>query len=349
MTAPNRDIPDHKKTELAIASSAENFKAYVEYSPVAVFVANSEGKYEYVNEAASKLLGYSKEELLHLTIPQLLFNVAEGLQKFGEVKETGRSLSELALKTKNGLPVYVILNSIRLPDGAFIAFCENLTERKKTEAALRVSEAKLRSIVENSSDQIFMVDRTHKYLFVNKVLADILGKSPEDIIGKSLFQVYPPETANQFSSNTQKVFDNGTSMFVEEKMVINNQELAISTSLNPILDAEGNVMAVTGIVRDVTERRKTEKELRESEERFRVIFEGATDGILVAEIKTQRFVLANPQMCQMLGYPLEELLTMSVPDIHPKEFLAMINGQFDKRMAKGEKVTAKPIPLHKSG
>jgi PAS domain S-box-containing protein len=136
-------------------------------------------------------------------------------------------------------------------------------------------------------------------------------------------------------------------MLLEEKMVINNQESYISSSLNPILDAEGNVIAVTGIVRDVTERKKTEKALQESEERFRVIFEGANDGILVADVKTQRFVLANPQMCEMVGYPLEDLLKMSLPDIHPKESLAYVVDQF-KRSANKELLLAKDIPLLRS-
>ena len=313
---------------------------------VAVFVANSEGKYEYVNEAASKLLGYSEEELLRMNISQLLSDedTQVGHKKFLEVKETGRSLSDIALKTKNGLPVNVILNSVKLPDGRFVAFCENVTERKKTEAALRVSEAKLRSIVENSNDQIFMIDRTHKYLFVNKALADSLGKLPEDIIGKSPSEVYPSETADHFISNTSNIFITGKRIVIEEKIFIKNQEFDISTSLNPVIDTERNVIAVTGIARDVTERRKTERDLQESGERFRVIFEEATDGILVVDIKTQRFVLANPQMCQMLGYQLEELLKLSVPDIHPKEFLSAMNVQFET-MAKSEKVTAQGLPL----
>jgi PAS domain S-box-containing protein len=345
----NRDSTDSKKAKLVLAISEEKFRAYVEMSPVAVFVVNSNGKYEYINEAASKMLGYSIDELLRMNLSQLLFkeDIPSGLKKFGELKQTGRSLSDITLKTKDGLPVSVILNSVKLPDGKLLAFCENVTERKKTEAALSVSEAKFRSIVENSSDQIFMIDRAHKYLFVNKVLAEVLGKSPEDIIGKSVFEVYPPETADQFSSNTQNVFATGKSMFVEEKMVVNDQDLFISTGLNPVLDAERNVIAVTGIVRDVTERRKTEKALQESEERFRVIYEGANDGILVADVKTQRFVLANPQMCQIVGYPLEELLKMGVSDIHPKERLPIIIDQF-KRVVQGEKMAAQSIPLLRS-
>jgi PAS domain S-box-containing protein len=346
VAARNSDITDHKKAELAIASSEENFKAYVEYSPVAVFVTNSEGKYEYVNAAASKLIGYSREEILKMSILQMVFkeNIQEGRKKLAEVKETGQISGDFVFRSKDGQPVDVRLNGFKLSNGKLVAFCENFTERKKTEAALRVSEAKLRSIVENSSDQIFMIDRTHKYLFVNKVLAETLGKRPEDLIGRSIFEVYRPETADQFSSNTSNVFATGKSMFIEENIVINDQELYISTSLNPVPDAEGRVIAVTGIVRDVTERRKTEKELQESEERFRVIFEGANDGILVADAKTQRFVLANPQMCEMVGYPLEELLKMGVSDIHPKESLAYVNDQFMKQ-TKGEQLISKDIPI----
>jgi PAS domain S-box-containing protein len=349
VAAVNQDSTDRKKADSATASSEGKFRAYVEYSPVAVFVVNSEGKSEYVNEAASKLLGYSTDELLQMSIPQVLFkeDIPLGLKNFSEVKKTGRYLSEAVLKTKDGLPVFVIINSIKLPDATFLAFCENVTERRKMEVALKLSETKLRSIVENSSDQIFMVDETGKYLFVNKGLADNLGKPAENVIGRSISEVYPPATVSQFESNIKNVFTTGKSMVVEEKIVINNQELDISTSLNPVLSNEKNVIAVIGIARDLTERMKAERELRESDERFRVIFEGATDGILVADIKTERFVLANPKMCQMVGYPLEELLKMSVPDIHPKEIVAKMNGQFEK-IAKGEKVIARSVPLLRS-
>jgi PAS domain S-box-containing protein len=321
----NRDSTDSKKAELALAISEEKFRAYVELSPVAVFVVNSDGKYEYVNEAASKMLGYSIEELLRMNLSQLLFkeDIPSGLKKFGELQQTGRSLSDITLKTKDGLPVYVILNSVKIPDGKLLAFCENVTERKKTEAALSVSEAKLRSIVENSNDQIFMIDRTHKYLFVNKVLAEVIGKSPEDIIGKSIFEVYPPETADQFSTNTQNVFATGKSMFVEEKMVVNDQDLCINTGLNPVLDAERNVISVTGIVRDITENKKTEALLRDSEEKYRTIVEQSALGILIAQGPIPHIVYANSTISKSLGYSVQELISLSLQQtmglVHPDD------------------------------
>jgi len=128
------------KTILAEKTLLENeakFRIYMENSPVAVFVANTEGKYEYVNEAASALLGYSAKELLGMSIQQVAF-VGEP-KIFSAVKNTGCASCETVLRSKDGLPVFVILNSVRLPDGKLMAFCENITERKKTEDKLRES------------------------------------------------------------------------------------------------------------------------------------------------------------------------------------------------------------------
>jgi len=131
------NITEAKLAEKALLENEVKFRIYVENSPVAVFVANSEGKYEYVNEAASELLGYSTKELMGMSIQQVIF-VGES-KVFSKVKKTGRSECETVLRSKDGLPVFVILNSVRLPDGKLVAFCENITERKKTEDKLRES------------------------------------------------------------------------------------------------------------------------------------------------------------------------------------------------------------------
>lgn len=153
---------------------------------------------------------------------------------------------------------------------------------KKLKKSLEEPEYILRSIVENSSDQIFMVNRSHKYLIVNKALADVLEKSAEDIIGKSISDLYPQETAARFSNNIDDVFSTGKSLFIEEKMVVKGQEIDISTSLNPVKDDTGRLIAVTGIVRDITERKSLEKQLHEKE-RLAVI--GSTAGMVGHDIR----------------------------------------------------------------
>jgi PAS domain S-box-containing protein len=224
-----------------------------------------------------------------------------------------------------------------------------ITERKKTEQASKESEEKSRSIVENSSDQIFMLDRDSRFLSVNKTGADLFRMSPQEMVGRLMPEVFPETIAAQFSKNIKNVFDTGRSMLIDEKMVVEGRELYSSASLNPVRDDSGRVIAVTGIVRDITERKKTEKMLQESEERFRAIFEGANDGILAADAKTRRFSFANPKICEITGYSLEELLKLGVGDINPKKDLPYVIDSFEEQR-QGKVALSKDIPvLRKDG
>jgi len=153
------------------------------------------------------------------------------------------------------------------------ATVRDISERKKAEDTLRESEAKLGSIVENSSDQIFMIDESLKYLSANRTLLQVSGKGPEELIGKSISDVYPEEYAVRFSNNVKNVFASGKSLFLEEKMVAENQELYVSTSLNPVKDVQGRVIAVAGIVRDITGRKDVERKLKENNHKLELMNE----------------------------------------------------------------------------
>lgn len=133
-----QDITERKKAENALQESESKFWMYLENSPVSVFVADSEGRYLYVNAAASKMLGYSAKEMLRMGIPQIVFETEMSaiLADFAALQNTGKILKEFRLKKKDGQAVYVSLNAVKLPDGKLIAFCENVTERKKAEESL---------------------------------------------------------------------------------------------------------------------------------------------------------------------------------------------------------------------
>jgi PAS domain S-box-containing protein len=105
-----------------------------------------------------------------------------------------------------------------------------------------------------------LLDKDYKFLSINKTAADILGMSPQEMIDKSLFEIFPENTAAQFSRNIKNVIDTGQSLLIEEKVVVQDREFDNSTSLSPIKDDKGGVIAVTGIVRDVTDRKQLEEE-----------------------------------------------------------------------------------------
>jgi PAS domain S-box-containing protein len=207
---------------------------------------------------------------------------------------SGKLGEEFAIEAlKEGAIDYILKNHLkRLGPSVKRAMEETelIAERKRSEDALIESDRKLRSIVENSSDQIFMLDKSLKYLLVNKSLANTLGKVPEEIIGKSIKEVFAPEIAVQFTNNIHKVFETAESMFIEETMTIQGQELFISTSLNPVLDDMRRVRAVTGIVRDITERKRAETETRWKTALLEAQMNATVDGILIVNEKGNKII-----------------------------------------------------------
>ena len=111
----------------------------------------------------------------------------------------------------------------------------------------------------------------------------------------------------------------------------------------PIFGDGGNVVQMIEYCLDITDKKRAEKTLRESEKRYRVLFQGAAEGILVADIETKKFKYANLALCKMLGYTEEELKRLSMGDIHPEKSLAHVVSEFEAQ-ARGEKSLAPNIP-----
>ena len=109
-------------------------------------------------------------------------------------------------------------------------------------------------------------------------------------------------------------------------------------------DLKKTTTSIDDLNKEITERKKAEEALRDSEGRFRAIFDNANDGILLADEETKKFYTGNNTACQMLGYSLEEIKNLGVPDIHPKEDLPYVIEQFEKQVRR-EIAVAKDLPV----
>lgn len=174
------------------------------------------------------------------------------------------------------------------------------------------------------------------------------GEDPEGIP----IQTQSPN-AYMFDYHQLQRFGIAFSVLPEDSIIINQPESSYYHHRRQIWAVVVVIAALIAVVMmlsaSVLRRRRAEEALRESEERYKVLFDGSPEGIIVADVETKQFGYANPAICTMLGYTREELGRMTVFDIHPKEHLDHVLSEFDTQV-KGEKALAVSIPcLRKDG
>ena len=223
------------------------------------------------------------------------------------------------------------------------------SRRKQAEEKVRESERKYRLLVETTQEGIAGTDLDENLIFTNRAFAALLGYKKEELLGLSLSLISDKEGFAKLREETRKR-KRGQSSKYEAKLYTKAGEVKyFSVSATPLSDAKGIVTGTLGLLDDITERKRTEEALRESEERYRALFTSAAEGILLADIGTKEFKYANPAICRMLGYTEEELKRMGVVDLHPKDALEHVISEFEAQ-ARGEKTLAPKIPcLRKDG
>ncbi|MEI6293976.1 MAG: PAS domain S-box protein, partial [Methanomicrobiales archaeon] len=166
-----------------LIQSEEKFREYIEYSPEGIFVADSGGRYIDVNRAACDLVGYTREELLALDITQLVpaKNLAASRKRFQDLQTNGQFFVESRLLKKDGSEIPVIMNSVRLPNGSYMAFCSNITELKELEKAQLDSEARFQKILEKVPLPLCYVNVDGVITFRNERFVQIFGYTADDV------------------------------------------------------------------------------------------------------------------------------------------------------------------------
>jgi len=226
-------------------------------------------------------------------------------------------------------------------------------EDKHTQAeeALRESEAKYKTLVETSPDGIILADLQGRITFASETARQLWGSEHvEDLYGRSPFDFFAPEEHQKFEAYLQAALKEGVRTNVELTFIRQDgTRFAGETSAAVIRDPDGRPRALMGLVRDITDRKRMEESLRHSHHELEVIYNGMMDGLVVVDIDTRRFRRVNPAMCRMVGYTEEELLSMTVMDIHPREVWSRVSEDFET-LAQGRTVTVEGIPvLRKDG
>ncbi len=333
------DISERKKAEKALRESEEKFRSLVENLGVGVCTTTLEGSFIQANPAFVKMAGYdSVEEVLATPAEQFYADPNHRSRFIAELLEHGRvSAFETFGRRKDGAVCLASVNSTLLKDNTgrperILNVAEDITERKRTEEALRQNEERLRIITETISEVFWMADpEINRIIYVSSGYERVWGRTLTSLYEnpKSFIDAICEEDRERVITDL-KVQQEGRPFEHEYRIARHDGERRwIWDRGFPIRESTGKVTCYVGVAQDITDRKKAEQELRESEDRFRVLFEDAAEGILVADVETKKLKFANPAICKMFGYTMEEMVQLNISDIHPRESLQGVMTGFD--------------------
>jgi len=261
-----RDISERKQADDALRMSEERNRIILNSAMDGFWRVSPQGKLLEVNEAYCHMSGYSKQELLAMSIADLEVNetAADAVAHNKKIMELGEDRFVAQHRRKDGtvFDVEVSAKFIPIDDGLIVGFQRDITEQKRAEESLWNERAYLRSLIDAASDLIYFKDRNSIYLGCNKASEVFTGLSEQEQIGKSDFDFFDKEIAEQIVKKDQKVLEGGVVIRVEEWVTSSTAgRFLLDTVKAPIYGKEGQPIGLVGISRDITERKQAEIEL----------------------------------------------------------------------------------------
>jgi PAS domain S-box-containing protein len=345
-----------RMAEKALRENELRFRSIYEKLPLGYQSLDKDGKFLDVNQVWLTTLGYERNEVIGKwfgdfpTIGQKeLFK-----ERFPVFKAKGGVKgAEFEMVRKDGSHIFVSFDGKIEHDslGQFKqthCILTDVTDKKKSENALRESEQKFRLLVENAGVGVGYFDLEGNVRYFNdKALQNMAGCS-EDFLGKNVVELFGREFGEGIIQRIKLVSQTNTPSFFDDQVEMPKGKRWYHSTYNRILDAVGNLAGVQIISDDVTDQKLAEEKLKASEEKFRMVFDNSNVGksltLPTGEIRS------NKAMANMLGYSQEELNTKSWQMVTPPEDIPMVQAKLEP-ILKGEanSVRFNKRYIHKDG
>ncbi len=267
--------------------------------------------YLSVNSAFERLTGM--KDVIGRRVSELVPGIRQAnpelFETYGRVAASGNS--ERFETYVPGLDAWFSVSTYRLEPEHFVAIFDVITERKRAEAALAQSEARLRAIVETAHDAFILVSPRGELLDMNRATCDLSGFAREDLVGKSLRQLEAVQTDEEIARSIAAVVATGHARFEGTWGHKDGRLLNVEISTTHIPNADGGYFFA--FIRDITERKRVEQALREGEARFRSMLEQNIAAMFM--IEDGLLTYANRRAGEILGYPVEDLIGRRLLDL----------------------------------
>ncbi len=321
-----RDITEQMRYQQELKESEGRLRNLVNNITDIIIENDLDGTFLYISPQISEILGYTPEEVIGTNAfsyvhPDDLSMLQDIMRRAIRSKEQINAEYRAIHKNKYYIWISAIGNVINYGDKSrIIAILRDITDQKRKEQEIKNSEEKLKNLINNITDIIIELDLQGNFLFVSSQVNEILGFSPEEVIGTNGFKYIHPEDLKKAFEALQNGISQKKRIYLELK-ILHKQGHYISVS------ATGNVVnskgkgCIIAAIRDITKQKQIEREVRESEDKFRTIAEQSFMGILIIQEDKMEYV--NKALLEMFEFSKEEMEGWTKDDlvklIHPDD------------------------------
>lgn len=312
-----------------------------------VFWMSSDAQFFYANDAACQNLGYSRQELLTMTVHDIDPNFPKKAwpDHWKDVKSKGSFTFESNHQKKDGMifPVEISVNYLEFMGKEYnCAFVRDITERKRIEKELRESEERFKSVFDNTMIGLYRTTPDGQILMVNPTLLKMLAYSSlEDLAKRNLEEGgyapnYPRSNFKQIMNKQGEIRGLESAWTKKDGSI-----LLISENAKAIRDEKGEIIYFEGTVEDISFRKAAEEKLKNSEELYRELVDKAEIAILIDDTEGS-IQFANMKAAELYGYSVEELKNQSIQSlVHPEDFVMV--QRFHENRLQGKKAPSKYV------
>jgi PAS domain S-box-containing protein len=347
-----------RHVEKALYAKEEQFRQVVQTAPDGIVLADGDGRVVSWNTAAERLFGYTEREILGQPLTAIMparyrddhLRGLERARATGGAIQTGRTIEVCGLR-KDGseFPIELSLSTWKSSDQILsCSIIRDITLRKEAEAKLLQQQIEQQVLLDLIPAMVWYKDSQNRILRVNRHAAESINKTVAEVEGKSTYDLYPEE-AEKYHQDDLGVIASGQPNLgiVELYEIAAGDKRWVQTDKVPYRDAQGNVIGVLVFAQDITERRKAEAALQESEREYRLLMEEASDAIVAVDMDGY-FRLVNAKACELLGYRREELLQVHVRETYVPAEKEMVQ-QCLEQLRAGKTLSFKRLIQRKDG
>jgi len=312
-----KDISERNKLEAQLFEEREQLRTIIDASPASIWFKDTKNNFIRVNKAAAEIANKNVGEIEGKST-QFIFPIESdkyyaddlevinsGIPKIGIIESVTTGDSVKWVRTDK-IPWINVKGEI----AGIIAFSLDITQQKQTEELLSQESNLLGSLLDNIPDRIYAKNLEHRFIIYNKALTNRWGLSnPHELVGKSDFDLFPYDVASKYRAEEQEIIRTGNPILNrEESMTDTSGQTNWSlVTKSPFRDDKGNIIGIVGLSRDITELKVAAEALKESEEKYRSLFNTAPMGIAHINFKME-ITDCNNMLLEILDIPETESL-----------------------------------------